>query len=160
NPLMPRNNDFLQNDGHPVFEVKESDGGLLIAARRNAGPDSYYWRITQFLLPFYTMIPPVIKEPDSRHAYYGGHAWVPIDDETTWTWSFGANPHRAYTAAERDLSGGADGMWGPIDENYRPKLNRANMYKLDRKAQRDGLYPGIEGFANQDAAVTESMGPI
>ena len=44
-------------DLHPVFEVQETDYGLAISARRDAGPDKYYWRITPFMLPIYTIIP-------------------------------------------------------------------------------------------------------
>jgi phenylpropionate dioxygenase-like ring-hydroxylating dioxygenase large terminal subunit len=153
-------NRFIVADRHPEFEVKEARHGLLIAARRNAGSDQYYWRITQFLLPFYTMLPPVVPEDDTRNAPYEGHAWVPIDDENTWTWSFGANPHRDYTDDQLALYGGPNGFWGPIDAEYRPIRNRDNEYQLDRALQRNGNFTGILGIPNQDAAVQESMGPI
>ncbi len=159
NPMVGRN-PYLGSDRHPIFEVKESPYGLLIAARRNAQDTSYYWRITQFLLPFFQMIPPVLESPDSRNASYSGHAWVPIDDEHTWTWTFSANPHRAYTDQEYDWFGGPEGVWGPIDANYMPLRNKSNDYGIDRVAQKNGLYPGIEGIPNQDAAVQESMGAI
>jgi phthalate 4,5-dioxygenase len=147
-------------DRHPVFDVRETGYGLLIAARRNAGEDAYYWRLTQFLLPFYSMIPPVVDDDDSSDAPYDGHAWVPIDDHTTWTWSFSANPYRAYTDAEAEWHGGANGMWGPIDENYRPLQHAGNDYGLDRTKQRHDSFTGISGIPNQDAAVQESMGRI
>jgi phthalate 4,5-dioxygenase oxygenase subunit len=153
-------NKYNAADRHPVFEVKESGYGLLIAARRNATESSYYWRLTQFLLPFYTMIPPVVDADDSSEAPYDGHAWVPMDDHNTWTWSFSANPHRAYTDEEYEWHGGSKGMYGPIDENYRPLLNAANNYLIDRDKQRHDNYTGIAGIANQDAAVQESMGRI
>src|SRR5207248_1608954 len=38
--------------------------------------------------------------------------------------------------------------------------NRSNNYLLDRHKQRTASYSGIEGFATQDAALTESMGAI
>ncbi len=156
---LPRN-PYHGKDRHPVFEVEESDCGLLIAARRNAGPDEYYWRVTQFLLPFYTMIPPVGQERDSSTAPYDGHAWVPIDDHTTWTWSFSANPHREYNDKEYAFRGGPNGMWGPIDENFMPVRNRENDYQIDRARQRNFNFTGIDGIPNQDAAVQESMGTI
>ena len=37
-----------------------------------------YWRVNQFLLPFWILVPPQSKFPD-----LSGHAWVPIDDEHT-----------------------------------------------------------------------------
>src|SRR6185436_18089509 len=36
-------------DRHPVFEVGETEWGLAISARRDAGPDKYYWRITPMM---------------------------------------------------------------------------------------------------------------
>ncbi|NQV56780.1 MAG: aromatic ring-hydroxylating dioxygenase subunit alpha [Rhodospirillales bacterium] len=147
-------------DRHPVFDVRDVDYGVLIAARRDAGEENYYWRVTQCLMPFYQMIPPVVPEDDSSTASYSGHAWVPIDDENTWTWTLSANPHRDFTAEEADRSGGENGMWGPIDENFRPVQNRDNDYKLDRDAQVNNSFTGIAGIPNQDAAVQESMGRI
>ncbi|MDA0238577.1 MAG: Rieske 2Fe-2S domain-containing protein [Proteobacteria bacterium] len=153
-------NKFHALDRHPVFDVKEADHGLLISARRNAGDAQYYWRITQFLVPFYQMIPPVGNFENSGKSGYSGHAWVPIDDENTWTWTFHANPHQELTDEQREFHGGRTGMWGPTDENYRPVQNRDNNYRLDREAQRNDNFTGIQGIPNQDAAVQESMGPI
>jgi hypothetical protein len=118
---------------------------------------SYYWRITQFLLPFYTMIPPSGTYADSSRVPYNGHAWVPIDDENTWVWSFGANPHGDWTEDERERM---INRWGPIDGNFMPLDNKSNNYGLDRSIQRSGHFTGILGLATQDTAVQESMGPI
>ena len=82
-------------DKSPKFEVVESAGGLLIGARRAGDADNYYWRITQWIMPWYTIIPPF------GTASLGGHAWVPIDDETCWTWSMNWHPTRELT--EREL---------------------------------------------------------
>jgi len=157
---VPPGNRYHAKDRHPVFEVKESDAGLIIAARRNAEPGTYYWRVTQFLLPCYTMIPPVGNFAESSREPYDGHAWVPIDDENTWTWSFSASPSRPYKDEEIDFRGGRQGFWGPVDEQYQPLLNRTNDYGLDRERQRQSNFTGIEGIPNQDAAVQESMGAI
>jgi phthalate 4,5-dioxygenase oxygenase subunit len=146
-------------DRHPVFEVKETNYGLLIGARRER-EDKYWWRITQFLVPFYQMIPGPIRSEDMKSPHYGGHAWVPIDDENTWTWSFGASPDYEYTPAQRQNFGPEGNYWGPVDAEYNPVQNDANDYGLDRKVQRAGNYTGIAGIPNQDAAVQESMGPI
>jgi len=153
-------NRWHAQDKHPVFEVKETDYGLLIAARRNAEPGTWYWRITQFLLPCYTMIPPVGNFIESSREPYDGHAWVPIDDHTTWTWSFSASPDRPYRDEEIAFRGGRTGFWGPVDEHYQPLLNRSNDYGLNRERQRQSNFTGIEGIPNQDAAVQESMGAI
>ena len=72
----------------PKFEVVESSGGLLIGARRNAEEGHYYWRITQWIMPWYTMMPPYGDNA------LNAHAWVPIDDENCFTWTFTYHPTR------------------------------------------------------------------
>ena len=53
-----RGNQYNLDDERPVFEVVESPGGLYIGARRNAEGGQYYWRVTQWVMPSFTMIPP------------------------------------------------------------------------------------------------------
>lgn len=153
---------YLMMDGKPVFDVKEVDHGLMISARRNAEAGHYYWRINQFLLPFYTIIPPHLSNmfKDSSHASYYGHVYVPIDDENTWNWSFTASPHAEYSQEEWSFQGGKAGFWGPVDDNYLPLFNDANDYLINRDKQRTDNFTGIDGIPNQDAAVQEGMGPI
>jgi hypothetical protein len=62
------------------FEVVETDGGMIIGVRRPAERGQLYWRITQWIMPFHTMIPPYGENA------LNGHAWVPVDDETCMTW--------------------------------------------------------------------------
>ena len=61
-----KGNDYTLGDVQPHFEVVESPGGLLIGARRNAEAGKYYWRITQWIMPCMTMIPPRGDHPDRR----------------------------------------------------------------------------------------------
>ena len=70
-----KGNQYNLSDARPVFEVVESPGGLYIGARRNAEEGNYYWRITQWVMPSFTMIP-----PRGGHSVHG-HFWIPIDDE-------------------------------------------------------------------------------
>src|SRR5215207_2855694 len=53
-----KGNQYNMGDMKPVFEVVESPGGLYIGARRNAEEGNYYWRVTQWVMPAFTMIPP------------------------------------------------------------------------------------------------------
>lgn len=147
-------------DRHPVLEIKNTSCGLMVGARRDSDDDRYYWRITQFLLPFYTMVPPRNESDSSEGTFYWSHAWVPIDDENTWTWTFGANPWREFSDQELAWNGGRDGFWGPVDEHYRPLRNKDNDYLIDRAQQRDVSFSGIIGFGDQDAAAQEGQGPI
>src|SRR3989449_6090389 len=53
-----KGNEYNLSDLRPHFEVVESPGGLYIGARRNAGDRQYYLRITQLIMPSFTLIPP------------------------------------------------------------------------------------------------------
>jgi len=147
---------YLVSDTAPKFEVVDTDYGFMIGARRNAEADSYYWRITQWLFPWYTMIPP------GRDNALGGHAWVPIDDETCWTFSISWHPTRVLTPQEVDgYQSGKNIHTLKIPGTFRPVRNRGNDYLINRALQRSGQsYTGIVGISEQDTAVQESMGPI
>ncbi len=43
--------DYIKADGNVVFEIEKNNFGLTLFGRRNGEPDSYYWRITQWLVP-------------------------------------------------------------------------------------------------------------
>jgi phthalate 4,5-dioxygenase oxygenase subunit len=143
-------------DTRPKFEVVQSDGGLLIGARRNAEDGRYYWRITQWIMPWYTIIPPF------GTASLGGHAWVPIDDHNCWTFSMNWHPTRALTPAELESMHAGKGIHCElIPGTYRPRANRDNDYLMDRRAQKDGRsFSGIEGISLQDSSIQESMGAV
>ncbi|MCC6889721.1 MAG: aromatic ring-hydroxylating dioxygenase subunit alpha [Hyphomicrobiales bacterium] len=149
-------NKYNMGDMMPVFEVVESPGGLYIGARRNAEDGKYYWRITQWVMPSFTMIP-----PRGGHTVHG-HFWIPVDDENCWAWSYDFHPTRAITAAEREamtMGKGIHSLNRP--GTYLPVACKENDYLIDRAAQRRGeTYSGIAGIAMQDASLQESMGPI
>jgi len=46
-----RGQELTQGDPSPKFEAVDAPHGLMIAARRNADDDTYYWRINQWILP-------------------------------------------------------------------------------------------------------------
>ena len=158
NPGAPKtlHQKYAAGDRSPSFTIKPTDYGFMVGARRNAEEGRQYWRVTQFLAPFYTMIPPVlVRDTDSRNMGYGGHAWVPIDDHNTWTWNLSASPHGPYEEGRR---GG--GLEEVLDAKYRPLRNIDNDYMLDREMQRTVNYTGIVGINTQDRAVQESMGRV
>jgi len=151
-----KGNQYNLKDSKPVFEVVEHPGGLYIGARRNAENGKYYWRITPWVMPCFTMVPPRGDHP------VHGHFWVPIDDENCWAWSFDYHPTRALTAAERNAMEDGKGIHCRyVPGTYRPLANKDNDYLMDRAAQKAGVtYSGIEGIAIQDSSLQESMGPI
>jgi phenylpropionate dioxygenase-like ring-hydroxylating dioxygenase large terminal subunit len=151
-----KGNDYNKGDVQPFFEVADIDGGLLIAARRNAEEGHYYWRVTPWVMPSFTMVPPRGDHP------VHGHFWVPIDDENCWAFSFDYHPVRPLSEAEVDAMRSGFGVHSEnIPGTYRPVANKDNDYLMDREAQRRGeQFSGVKGIAIQDASLQESMGPI
>lgn len=151
-----KGNQYNLSDPKPVFEVVTSAGGLFIGARRNAERGNYYWRITPWVMPCFTMVPPRGDHP------VHGHFWIPIDDENCWAWSFDYHPVRALTSAEVAAMRAGKGIHvATIEGTYRPLANKSNDYLMDRTAQKGGhTFSGVEGIGMQDASLQESMGPI
>jgi nitrite reductase/ring-hydroxylating ferredoxin subunit len=151
-----RANVYNERDRMPVFDVAEFEGGLLIGARRTADDDKYYWRITPWIMPWYTIIPPRGGHP------LGAHAWVPIDDEHCWAWSINYHPRRALAESEvAAMKNGAGIHVKYVPGTFIPLQNQRNDYLMDRAAQKSGAsFSGVAGIAMQDASLQESMGPI
>jgi phenylpropionate dioxygenase-like ring-hydroxylating dioxygenase large terminal subunit len=151
-----KGNEYNDRDRMPQFDVVEFEGGLLIGARRNAANDRYYWRITPWIMPTHTIIPPRAGHP------LGAHVWVPIDDENNWAWSINYHPKRALTEAELAAMKSGQGIHNKyVPGTFVPLANKRNDYLMDRAAQKAGQhYSGVEGIAMQDASLQESMGPI
>ncbi len=153
-------------DTHPRFEVVDTPYGAAIGAGRVAEGDMRYWRITQFLMPFWSMTGPYGENP-IRHT----RAWVPVDDETTCLFSVTFHPLRSLE--ETEVAGMRAGSGaGYVGEGnflppttapfgaWRPKAGKSNDYLQDRTLQQTTFFSGIPEFWAQDAAVQESMGPI
>lgn len=132
-------------DLQPVFQTLETEFGVAIAARREAGPEEYYWRITPFMLPCYTIV------PRARETNYIWTAAVPIDDLTMFGMTVIWSPDRPVpTSPIVD-----------VDANFRAKQNRANEYLIDRELQKTQSFTGIRGVRVQDMAVQEDQrGPL
>ena len=149
-------NKYIKADRNAVFDVEPAAHGLEIFGRRNGEPDSYYWRVTQWIFPWYTLIPPF-----GPHAM-GGHIWVPIDDENCWAWSINFLPDRPLPPDE--LAAMKEGLGihvKYIPGTFQPLANRSNDWLIDRAAQKEKRsFSGVEGFSIQDASLQESMGPL
>jgi phenylpropionate dioxygenase-like ring-hydroxylating dioxygenase large terminal subunit len=147
---------YMARDRTPRFFVLPTDYGVLIGARRDAETDSYYWRITQFLMPSYTMIPAPVGTPVS---FTGA---TPMDDETMMGFTVTWHPERPLTDAERAQIEAWTGVHTEVDaKTFVPLRNRDNDYLIDRALQRSGKsYTGIRGIREEDLAVQESMGGV
>ena len=142
-------------DRSPVFQVKETGYGLLIGARREAGPSQYYWRMTQFLMPSYTMIP---SDPGSPISFT---AAVPVDDTSMVGFTVTWRPDRPLSSEDVAQIEAWRGIHTEVDAAFKPLRNMGNEYQIDREEQRAGSYTGIRGIREQDLAVQEDQwGPI
>jgi phthalate 4,5-dioxygenase len=149
-------NKYNMADMKPFFEVTEADGGLFIGARRNAEEGTYYWRITPWVMPTFTMVPPRGDHP------VHGHFWIPIDDENCWAFTFDYHPVRPLSDVEIQAMKDGHGVHNEyVPGTFRPLQNKDNDYLMDREAQARGdTFSGIKGIAMQDASLQESMGPV
>ena len=155
---LPNQRSFLSsaiwNDGAPQLRVRDTDCGFCYGARRGLGQGQYHWRVTQWLLPNYSLLP-------GRDGLYFGHVWVPIDDEHTWNYYYSYNVRRSLTPDEvAYFESGATGKPRLIAGTFMPVANQHNDYTIDRAMQRTKNYTGIWSSGEQDLAVMESMGHI
>lgn len=161
---------YKMNDRHPRFQVLDTDYGVLIGAQRNAEKDSYYWRITQFLYPFHTIIPPYGDNPA-----FSGHAWIPMDDEHTIALCFTYHPTEELSPTMiRGLQNGPregqEGLHPTVhaflppsskpEANWWPKHHIDNDFNIDWDIQKEIQYTGLPGTWVQDSGMQETMGTI
>lgn len=146
---------FSFKDKAPKFFLVETDYGFLVGARRSGGEEHWYWRITQWMLPAYSLIP---REAGS---VLQCNMRVPIDDHSHWFFRTQFYPSQALTPEELyEYQHGGNIFQETITGTYLPTQNLANDFNIDRSLQRSGTYSGIRGIPTQDQAVTRSMGTI
>ncbi|HTH98508.1 MAG TPA: Rieske 2Fe-2S domain-containing protein [Stellaceae bacterium] len=145
-------------DKMPRIQVQVTNYGMRYAAIRKpiARADTHdYVRITTFVAPFISLIPPnssynvasVIVPKDDTSSYFHFIAWTEDDsaiDRDAW---------RKFCVAEIGVD---------VDQDFKPILRHAgNRYLQDRAAMRgDGNFTGFPGIPNQDIPMWESMGTI
>jgi hypothetical protein len=128
---------------------------MTLGARRRVDGGRYYWRMNQWLYPFYTMIAPVPGE--SRTV----RMWVPADDGHCNIICITYRNDKPVSAEElHRWQTGAAAHAAVIPGTLTPASNSANDYNIDRALQRTDSFTGIVGIRAQDAAMTESPGPI
>jgi phthalate 4,5-dioxygenase len=150
-------NRYQALDKAPKWVIQPTDYGMMIAARRNAEEDSYYWRINQVMLPFYTSVAAPL---DGSAGLL--HIWVPMDDTNTYVWTVMWRTQRPMTNSERTgMVAGPSPHVATFDpETGGLRGNHDNRFFQDRMAMRSETFSGIFGIREQDAAMTVGMGPI
>jgi phenylpropionate dioxygenase-like ring-hydroxylating dioxygenase large terminal subunit len=149
------NGRFFKGDTAPRWKIVPTGAGFMACNGRRVGEEERYWRLNQFLLPFFTMIPPHPK--DARLV----RMWVPMTDERCWVVCVSFRPDRALDEAEvAAWRRGENSHRQVIPGTTRPTQRLDNDYLIDRLAQKTVSFTGIQGIRAQDAMVTETAGPI
>ncbi|MGD9946600.1 MAG: Rieske 2Fe-2S domain-containing protein [Burkholderiaceae bacterium] len=146
---------FMKPELNLRMASARSEGGLQLANGRQSEA-GIFWRVMQWIMPCFTLIPPFGEHP------VHGHAWVPIDDERCWVWTFEYHPTRALAPDELSDARAGGGLHVPVlPGSFLPAANRGNDYLMDRSKQKSGIhYSGVPGIGNQDAALQENMSPV
>ena len=147
--------EFGDADGTPRFFCEDTDFGMRISARRDGGNGNYYWRITQWLMPNYVLV------PTAEGLVCRANLFIAIDDENCWWYRVRYHVGRPLGSDElAEYKTGNLDYARLIPGTYIPQGNRANDYLMDRDLQRRGSFTGIPSAQLQDLAVQESQGPI
>jgi len=146
----------------PEYRIEETGYGHIYGAYREADEGRMYWRLGQFLMPFWTMPPinPIATNVLTR-------AYVPLDDTHTMVVALvkkGAYPQgrSRQTAEAPGATQNYDTLPNSTDwlGRWRMRPNARNDYEIDREDQRTRSYTGIDGVQLQDQAIQESMGEM
>jgi hypothetical protein len=153
----------------PTFESVQHDAGISIGARRKDGAEQNYIRVNQFMMPFWTLVPPQHQYPE-----LSGHAWVPIDDEHTLALMFSYTPDQPFYEKARKVfregyKGRETGHHSEVAYEPKPatvpfpkywsRFNRANAYGFDHALQ-EKYNAGMPGLWMEDAACQCGVAPI
>jgi nitrite reductase/ring-hydroxylating ferredoxin subunit len=158
---------YLSADRAPQFEIEDTPLGLMYGAYRPADADNTHWRLAQFITPFW-VIPPAGMLADQIMM----KGYIPMDDTHTLviTISRGVMGRRQFRLGSGPPPAGLERVYPSEDEflpnttdwlgRWRVRNNPGNDYLIDRAAQKDGVFSGIQGLAMQDNAVAGTMGEI
>jgi len=150
----------------PAYHVSDAEWGTTYGAYREAPGGMTYWRMANFMFPFWTQVPQAdfADNVDAR-------AWVPLDDTHTMFIRLFRKNRAALPIIATDRDGKViPGLEEPVNfqpdstewlGRFRPTGNERNDWELDRQVQRSGgVFSGISVIHMQDQAVTESMGEL
>jgi phthalate 4,5-dioxygenase oxygenase subunit len=144
----------------PQLRAYTMDYGLVYAGERKWGNGTNWYRISQFCLPFYTMVA-------SSGTSVAFNAWIPIDDDHTAQISFRLSLREPVAPEGHLLNDPYKRMGGYLPATsdpltrWRAPAKASNDYLIDYDLQKTVRFSGIprEGKL-QDMAVMETMGYI
>jgi phenylpropionate dioxygenase-like ring-hydroxylating dioxygenase large terminal subunit len=147
---------YMLSDRSPRYAVVNTDVGVTYGAYRPVDERRNFWRIANFLLPFYTMNPQGLLGAGAQ----GWQARVPMDDTHMISFGFSGPRRNQPTGQNRQLLPNTSDWYG----RFRQVSNLQNDFLIDRGLQRSNAGPdgwtGLRGVGRQDQAMTTGMGPI
>ena len=148
--------EYFIRDLSPRFYLRDTDYGVMIGTQRDAEEDSFYWRITHWLLPHSNIFGGVRDDGATRLGR--GLIWSAIDDYTTAVYSVSWAIDSPLTESERAACEAFSGAVVP--GTSMPVQTMQNDYLIDRERQATETFTGIESLQAQDLAAQEGMGAI
>jgi len=143
---------FIFDDTAPRYNVVSMNYGLLLAAQRDAGPDHYHWRFSQWLVPNATLV----ASPSNRP--FITNIRIPIDDVNTMHIRIYSRIDAELTNQDWDLVHSGKLFPAMKPGTYFTQGNAGNDYLIDRRDQKENSFTGIESIPLQDYAVTANQG--
>ncbi|MBN8292549.1 Rieske 2Fe-2S domain-containing protein [Rhodobacter sp. NTK016B] len=140
-------------DKSPRMQTETTSYGFHYAAIRKPIKNAathHYLRITEFVAPYYSLIPP-------NNAYKVASVIVPInDDETAFHFLAFGGPKVPSTEEWRAFNHAVPGK--DLDEKWRTLRTLDNDFKQDRELMKEGHFTGVPGIPNEDIIMWVSMG--
>ncbi|MBV8850939.1 MAG: aromatic ring-hydroxylating dioxygenase subunit alpha [Methylobacteriaceae bacterium] len=133
------------------YEFEKKPYGFRAAALRAAPDGSCVARVTEFVMPYYGLIPPIFTGPkQDRIAIIA----VPIDDENLIQWYIYYNPEKPVDSMKRTQRANQWPMAGGLPGD------RSNNWGQNRDVMGAGNNSGFFEIVIEDFVVMVSMGPI
>ena len=156
------------NERSASFHIVNTDAGLTYGAARREEDGSNYWRMTNFLFPFYGMFPgaedgttplSIYVPIDDTHTLHLGLRWHPSQPLP----NIGNGPKLNALSSEPGVLSPGTGPMKPEQKgrffsHWWPEAGRDNDFLMDLEAKRTRNATGIPSVRLQDAAVISSMG--
>jgi phthalate 4,5-dioxygenase oxygenase subunit len=140
-------------DKSPRMQTETTSYGFHYAAIRKPIKNArthHYLRITEFIAPYYSLIPP-------NNNYKVASVIVPInDDETAFHFLAWGGPNVPSTEEWRRFNHAVPGE--DVDHKWRSKRTLENDFLQDREAMKEGHFTGVPGIPNEDIIMWVSMG--
>ena len=149
-PSGPMQTYIQARSRYAKVEVQDTDYGFRLIAIRPTDKGNQNVRIAAQVLP--------LTRVATRGGRIGGALiHVPMDDENCFRMDIQCRTDQPISAGERQAAKSGTNM----EDDGKRRRNRAdNDYNIDRWAQKNTFIAGIWPTADQDYAITESMGPI